>query len=83
MLQSVFIHVISQKFSFYLLPKKTHKIPHSTKSEAANVVKRIVGVSEVVNNIEVLPLSGFDGRIRYQVARTLTGREELMSLSLL
>lgn len=46
----------------------------TTKSSAANVVKRIDGVSDVVNNIEVLPLSNFDDRIRYQVARTLTSR---------
>jgi osmotically-inducible protein OsmY len=36
------------------------------------VVKGIRGVTDVVNNIEVLPLSSFDDRIRYQVARTLT-----------
>jgi hyperosmotically inducible protein len=34
------------------------------KSDAANVVKRIPGVTQVVNDIKVLPLSGFDNRIR-------------------
>src|ERR1044072_7961990 len=31
----------------------------STRSDAAGRVKRIAGVTRVVNNIEVLPLSGF------------------------
>ncbi len=34
------------------------------KSDAQNVVKRIEGVTSVVNNIEVLPLSPNDERIR-------------------
>ena len=34
------------------------------KSDAENVVKRIEGVEKVVNRIEVLPLSPYDGRIR-------------------
>src|SRR5208283_4339205 len=34
------------------------------KSDAGNVVKRIEGVEKVVNNIEVLPLSTNDDRIR-------------------
>src|ERR1043166_8428698 len=32
----------------------------STRSDAANRVKRIAGVSRVVNNIKVLPLSSFE-----------------------
>lgn len=35
-----------------------------TKSSAANVVKRIPGVTRVVNNIDNLPPSSFDDRIR-------------------
>lgn len=46
----------------------------TTKSSAGNVVRRIKGVSNVVNNIEVLPLSNFDNQIRYQVANTLASR---------
>jgi hyperosmotically inducible protein len=38
-----------------------------TKSGAERVVSRITGVSDVVNNIEVLPLSNFDNQIRYAV----------------
>ena len=39
------------------------------KSEAENVVKRIEGVSTVKNEIEVLPLSPFDDRIRINAYR--------------
>jgi hyperosmotically inducible protein len=41
------------------------------KSDAANVVKKIEGVTNVVNQIEVLPLSPNDDRIRRAVYRTL------------
>ncbi len=37
------------------------------KSDAENVVKRIEGVDKVINNIEVLPPSPMDDRIRRQV----------------
>jgi hyperosmotically inducible protein len=35
-----------------------------TKSQAESVVKHLEGVTRVVNNIEVLPVSGFDNQIR-------------------
>lgn len=41
------------------------------KSDAENVVKRIEGVDRVVNEIEVLPLSPMDDRIRIAAARLL------------
>jgi len=41
------------------------------KSDAENVVKRIEGVQKVVNQIEVLPLSSNDDRIRRAVYRAL------------
>jgi hyperosmotically inducible periplasmic protein len=41
------------------------------KSDAANVVKNIEGVTNLVNRIEVLPLSPNDDRIRRAVYRTL------------
>jgi hyperosmotically inducible protein len=41
------------------------------KSDAENVVKRIKGVGRVVNNIEVLPLSPMDDRIRVAVYRAI------------
>jgi len=43
----------------------------STRSDAARRVAKIKGVEEVVNNIEVLPLSSFDDRIRAQAYRNI------------
>jgi len=43
----------------------------TTKKSAERVVDRIEGVNNVVNNIEVLPLSGFDDSIRLRTLRTL------------
>ncbi len=43
------------------------------RSSAENVVKRLEGVKKVVNNIEVLPLSPNDGRIRFSVLRSIYG----------
>lgn len=43
----------------------------TTRKSAERVVDRIAGVSNVVNNIEVLPLSGFDDSIRLRTLRTL------------
>ncbi|MBZ5608353.1 MAG: BON domain-containing protein [Acidobacteriia bacterium] len=41
------------------------------KSDAENVVKKIPGVTKVVNNIHVLPLSPFDNRIRVAEYRAI------------
>ncbi|MGD0014743.1 MAG: BON domain-containing protein [Bryobacteraceae bacterium] len=41
------------------------------KSDAGNAVRRIPGVTKVVNNIEVLPLSPMDDRIRLAEFRTI------------
>jgi hyperosmotically inducible protein len=43
------------------------------KSDAGNVVKRVEGVTEVVNNIQVLPLSPDDDRIRRDTYRAIYG----------
>ena len=43
------------------------------KSDAGNVVRRIEGVNRVENNIEVLPLSSFDNRIRLAEVRAIYG----------
>ena len=43
------------------------------KSDAERVVKDIEGVEQVTNNIEVLPLSGFDDSIRANTYRALFG----------
>lgn len=45
-----------------------------TKSDAENVVADIDGVGKVINNVEVLPLSPNDDRIRRQTLQTLTKR---------
>ena len=41
-----------------------------TKRDAASAVKRIPGVTNVINNIDELPPSPFDDRIRRQALRT-------------
>ena len=41
-----------------------------TRKSAENAVRKIEGVTEVVNNIQNLPPSGFDNRIRYELLRT-------------
>jgi hyperosmotically inducible protein len=43
-----------------------------TKQHAGNRVKDIAGVSRVINNIEVLPLSSFDDSIRYRTLQTFS-----------
>ena len=43
------------------------------KSDAANAVKHIAGVTQVINNIKVLPLSTFDNRIRGAEYRSIFG----------
>jgi len=43
------------------------------KSDAGNVVKNIEGVTQVNNEIEVLPLSPMDNQIRRSVARAIYG----------
>ena len=47
------------------------------KSDAENVVKRIEGVTRVVNNIEVLPLSPMDDGIRRAGCRAIYGDPSL------
>jgi hyperosmotically inducible periplasmic protein len=43
-----------------------------TKKDAENTVKRIEGVEKVINNIEVLPPSPLDTRVREQAYETLS-----------
>ncbi|MEO8128233.1 MAG: BON domain-containing protein [Bryobacteraceae bacterium] len=43
------------------------------KSSAENVVKHLEGVTGVTNNIEVLPLSAMDNRIRIATYRSIYG----------
>ena len=52
------------------------------KSDAENVVKRVEGVEGVTNNIQVLPLSPNDDRIRLAEYRALFGRGTLYRYAL-
>ena len=47
------------------------------KSSAENVVKNIEGVGKVTNNIEVLPVSANDDRIRLAIYRAIYGHTAL------
>ena len=52
------------------------------KSDAENVVKRIEGVEKVDNQIEVLPLSPNDDRLRTRLYRAIYGAPQLNRYSL-
>ena len=52
------------------------------KSEAENRVKTVEGVERVINQIEVLPLSPNDDRIRVDVARAIFNHPVLQQYSL-
>jgi hyperosmotically inducible protein len=52
------------------------------RSDAENVVRRIEGVGEVVNTIEVLPLSPHDDRIRLAVLRAVYRQPALQKYAL-
>jgi osmotically-inducible protein OsmY len=54
----------------------------TTKSDAARRVAKIEGVTEVVNNIEVLPLSSFDDSIRLRTYRAIYRTGSLYRYSL-
>lgn len=51
------------------------------KSDAENVVKRIEGVAKVNNQIEVLPLSPNDDRLRLALYYSIYGHSVLQTLS--
>lgn len=52
------------------------------KKDAENAVKRIEGVTNVVNNIKILPTSFNDDRIRRAVYRAIYGNEVLSQYAL-
>ncbi|MBM3757526.1 MAG: BON domain-containing protein [Acidobacteria bacterium] len=54
-----------------------HVIRPTLKTDAARRVARLEGVANVVNNIEVLPLSPNDDRLRIAVARAVYGHVAL------
>ena len=47
------------------------------KSDAENVVKRVEGVTQVINNINVLPLSPMDNQIRRAEFRAIYGDPQI------
>jgi hyperosmotically inducible protein len=51
--------------------------PWDIKSAAENAVKNIPGVTQVINQIKVLPLSPMDWQIRRAEARAIYGNEEI------
>jgi hyperosmotically inducible periplasmic protein len=53
-----------------------------TKYDAANAVKRIPGVTEVVNNIQVLPPLPFDNQIRRAEYRAIFSQSSLGGYSM-
>lgn len=53
-----------------------------TKRDAENTVKHVEGVTRVVDNITVLPLSGFDDRIRRAEYRAIFGNPALSRYSM-
>ena len=54
----------------------------TTKADAARRVERLAGVDQVINNIEVLPLSGFDNQIRRAAYRAIYRQPGLDRLAL-
>lgn len=49
------------------------KVRNATNRKAAEAaVKRVSGVEAVVNNIDILPVGGFDERIRVQLLRSVS-----------
>ena len=52
------------------------------KSDAENVVKKIEGVEHVDNQIEVLPLSPMDDRLRRQLYRAIYGYPALQKYAM-
>jgi hyperosmotically inducible protein len=52
------------------------------KKDAERVVERVAGVDQVINKIEVLPLSGFDNRIRIAVYHAIYRQPGLDRLGL-
>ncbi len=51
--------------------------PWDIKSDAEGAVKRIPGVTQVINNIKVLPLSNMDWQIRRAEERAIYGDQEI------
>jgi hyperosmotically inducible periplasmic protein len=51
--------------------------PWDIRSDAGNVVKRVPGVTKVINEIKLLPLSNIDWQIRRAEARAIYGNPDI------
>lgn len=51
--------------------------PNDIRKDAEAAVKRVKGVTQVINNIKLLPLSPMDWQIRRAVARAIYGNSEI------
>jgi hyperosmotically inducible protein len=65
---------LAYKVNGYTVTLEGQVTQPTTKSNAERAVKKIEGVENVVNNIEVLPLSPNDDRIRRAVYRAIYGQ---------
>src|SRR5438445_11133318 len=69
----VFDHITYQvNGSTVILSGKVHSL--GTKRDAGAAVKRIAGITRVVNNIDELPPSSFDDQIRRQALSTFANK---------
>jgi hyperosmotically inducible protein len=53
------------------------EVPWDIRSDAENAVKRVPGVTKVINGIKLLPLSPMDWQIRRAEARAIYGDSEI------
>lgn len=53
------------------------EVPWDIRKDAEAAVKRVKGVTQVINNIKLLPLSQMDWQVRRAVARAIYGDSEI------
>jgi hyperosmotically inducible periplasmic protein len=73
---------IAYKVDGYNVTLMGQVVRPTLKSDAENVVKRIEGVEKVDNQIEVLPLSPMDDRLRVRLFRAIYGYAPLEKYAL-
>ena len=73
---------ITYKVEGYNVTLMGEVIRPTLKSDAGNVVKRIEGVENVDNQIEVLPASPMDDRLRHRLFRAIYGYPALEKYAL-
>jgi hyperosmotically inducible periplasmic protein len=73
---------IAYKVDGYTVTLLGQVVRPSLKSDAENVVKRIEGVEKVDNQIEVLPASSMDDRIRLRLFHAIYGYAPLQKYEL-